>query len=198
LKQLRYRRRSQLPERTLAVPEPALTSPESVLGIPESALTMPGTAAHDPGIGARLRPESALSMGRNTQPGAASESEVRLRDRTQVKWRSDSAAVAINTRDTFYAHNLVIARDRASGRFAAVPIPPYAELAGRPTPPAEKLRSRGRSIAIRWTAEGLLVLETWLWGEVDYPLSYRVSLQLTGDRLVVHDRQPITQGTPSW
>jgi RimJ/RimL family protein N-acetyltransferase len=38
-----------------------------MLGMRESALTMPGTAAHHPGIRAHLRPESALTMGRNTQ-----------------------------------------------------------------------------------------------------------------------------------
>jgi hypothetical protein len=43
-----------------------LTPPESVLRIPEWALTMPGTPAHDPGIGAQDRPDSPLTMVRNT------------------------------------------------------------------------------------------------------------------------------------
>ena len=141
---------------------------------------------------------SGVIVGRVPWPGAASETESLLRDRTQVKWRSDSAAVAINTRDRFYADTLVLVRHAESGRFAVVTIPPYTELSGRPMPPQEKLRSRGREISIRWTTEGRLVLETWLWGEVDYPLSYRVSLQLAGGRLVVHDREPIVEGTPSW
>jgi hypothetical protein len=137
-------------------------------------------------------------LGRFPWPGAATETESRLRDRTQVKWRSDSAAVAINTRDRFYAQTLVLAHHAESGRFAAVAIPPYAELTGRPMPPDHKLRSRGREISIGWTDEGRLVLETWLWGEVDYPLSYRLSLRLAGGRFVVHDREPILEGTPSW
>jgi len=145
-----------------------------------------------------------LERGRGTLvrrvpwPGAASETEVLLRNRTQVKWRSDSAAVAINTRDAFYAHSLVLALDPKRGRFAEVPIPPYAELTGRLTPPDERLRSRGRNIAINWTPEGLLAFEVWLWGDVDYPISYRVSLRLSGGRFVVQDRKPIVEGTPSW
>lgn len=44
-----------------------LAIPETVLTLPESVLTMPGTTAHHPGIDAHLRPESALTMDRNTQ-----------------------------------------------------------------------------------------------------------------------------------
>ena len=69
LKQLRYRRRSQSPEWPLGSPEPMLRSPESMLGSPEWALTLPGTAAHVSGIGAHVRPERALTFGRNTHQG---------------------------------------------------------------------------------------------------------------------------------
>lgn len=141
---------------------------------------------------------SRAVLGRIPWPGAASEKEVLLRDRTQVKWRSDSTAVAINTRDAFYAQSLVLVRKPQNRRFTDVPLPPYAELSGHARPPDEKVRPRGRNIAIRWTAEGYLIFETWLWGDVEYPLSYRVSLRLKDGRLEVQDRQPIMEGTPPW
>jgi hypothetical protein len=59
-----------IPEWLLRSPETVLTPPESVLTIPEWALTITGTPAHDPGIGAQDRPESPLTMVRNTQLAA--------------------------------------------------------------------------------------------------------------------------------
>jgi hypothetical protein len=145
-----------------------------------------------------LERTSGAILGRFPWPGGSEETEALLRDRTEVKWRLDSAAVAINTRDMFYAHAIVLARDPESGRFANVALPSYAEISGRAPPPANLLRSRGRSLAVSWNPEGLLIFETWLWGEVDYPLSYRVLLRLREGRLVVQDREPILEDRPSW
>jgi hypothetical protein len=44
-----------------------LTIPESLLGIVGIRAHDPGIAAHDPGIRAHDRPESMLTIGRNTQ-----------------------------------------------------------------------------------------------------------------------------------
>lgn len=193
----------------------ATSAPVSIVGgvSPDGAFEVVLEADHDtprfdayelkggdeqfPAFLVRKRKGSAI-LGRFPWPGAASEREALLRDRTQIMWRSDSAAVAINTRDTHYANSLVLALDPASGVVSRLPVPPYADLTGRPDPPPEKLRSRGRDIAIHWTAAGLLVFETWRWGDASYPLSYRVSLRLTQGRLVVVDREPIADGRPAW
>jgi hypothetical protein len=121
-----------------------------------------------------------------------------LRLRTEVKWRSDSRAVAVNTAETYYANCLVLAIDPSLNRVASIPLPAYTELSGRADPPRDRLRPRGRTVASGWTSSGRLILETWLWGDVEYPLSYRALLRLQGNRFAVEHREPILVGNPSW
>ena len=137
-------------------------------------------------------------LGRFNWPGDPSAGDEQpLRSHTQVLWSPSGDAVAINTDERFYSYSSILAHDRDSNRFVAVPFPDYKALTGFAPPDSDQLRPRGFARALEWTPDGLLVYAISSSPLPSYegadPLRHRIILRVTPHGMEVVRREPLPE-----
>jgi hypothetical protein len=120
--------------------------------------------------------------------GGAGDDERPLREHIKVKWRKDSKAFAVNTRDRYYTHyRAYIVKD--SSQFVHIPLPSYHEMTSFHMPDTAHLRSRWREIAAGWDSDGLLICDLFAEPMPSFtgsnPLKHRVYMDVSLEKISV-------------